>query len=261
MGAIDATTRVGDAAPGRPTTGGSALAIAGLDASYGPVQALFGFTLDLKAGEILVVIGPNGAGKTTMLRTICGLHPMQAGTVRLGDLDIGHLPTERRVAAGLGVMFGGEAVFGDLTVEGNLRAGGDLLRRDPALLQERIDAAFEVFPRLAERRKALAVQLSGGEQQMLGLAKSFLLKPSVLCIDELSLGLAPPVIERLLDVLRSIRGAGTSLLLVEQSTVTALAVADRIAFVERGEVRYVGSASEVREQPERLHELFVGGQA
>jgi ABC-type branched-subunit amino acid transport system ATPase component len=170
------------------------------------------------------------------------------------------MDTETRVARGLGVVFGGGAVFGDLTVEANLRAGGQLLAKAPTTLASRIEEGYGLFPRLAERRSALGVQLSGGEQQMLALAKAFVLRPRLLCIDELSLGLAPVLVGRLLDSLRAFRAAGTTLLLVEQSVNVALSVADRIGYFERGEVRAVLEAEDARRRPDLLHALFLKGE-
>jgi ABC-type branched-subunit amino acid transport system ATPase component len=233
------------------------LEIEGIEFSYGTVPVLFHTSLSINEGEVVAVIGPNGAGKTTLLRVLAGLEKASRGTIRIGGEDITRLLPEERVQRRLVIVFGGHAVFGELTVDDNLTVGGQLLHRTPNLLEERRAEAYEIFPRLAERKKALAVQLSGGEQQMLALAKAFLLQPRVLCIDELSLGLAPTLVARLLDVVRRFRQSGITVLLVEQSVRVALSIADRCAWFERGEVREIRDAAELRERPELLHELFL----
>jgi ABC-type branched-subunit amino acid transport system ATPase component len=233
----------------------------GLDFGYTGVPVLHGTELTVGEGEIFALVGPNGAGKTTLLRLLSGLVRPAAGTVQFDGHDITRLAPETRARLGLATVFGGAAVFGDMTVDANLRAGGDQLRNDPALLATRVADVFEVFPRLVERRGALASQLSGGEQQMLALGKALLLEPRLLCLDELSLGLAPALVARLLDVLRARREAGGTVLLVEQSVNVALDVADRIGYFERGRVVHIEDAGELRSDPERLHRLYFGGAA
>jgi ABC-type branched-subunit amino acid transport system ATPase component len=237
------------------------LAATGLEFAYGGVPVLHGADLAVRRGEVLALVGPNGAGKTTLLRVLAGLERPSAGTVDLDGVDVTSLPTEQRAGAGMAVVFGGQAVFGDLSVDANLQAAGELLIDQPALLESRIASALELFPRLAERRAALAVQLSGGEQQMLAVAKALLLQPKVLCIDELSLGLAPVLVDRLLEVLRHQRDIGTTVLLVEQSVRVALAVADRCAYFERGEIRAIEDTAALVANPKRLRELFFGEHA
>jgi len=232
-----------------------------LDFGYAGVPVLHGTGITVNEGEIFALVGPNGAGKTTLLRVLSGLERPAAGAVRLDEGDITGLAPEARARLGLATVFGGAATFGDMTVDANLRAGGDQLRNEPALLAARIAEMFEVFPRLVERRDALAAQLSGGEQQMLALAKALLLEPRLLCLDELSLGLAPALVARLLDVLRARRDAGGTVLMVEQSVNVALDVADRIGYFERGLVVHIEDAAELRANPERLHRLYFGGAA
>jgi ABC-type branched-subunit amino acid transport system ATPase component len=237
------------------------LTVAGVDFGYGGVPVLHDTELSVREGEVLAVVGPNGAGKTTLLRLIAGLERPARGVVRFAGTDITSMPTEERVRRGLGVVFGGAAVFGDLTVEANLRAGADLIAADPAQVRARIDGVFDVFPRLAERRGSLGAQLSGGEQQMLALGKALLLEPKLLCIDELSLGLAPALVDRLLEVLRARKASGTAVLLVEQSVRVALTVADRAAYFERGRVVAVEDTAKLLKDPKRLHRLFFGDHA
>jgi branched-chain amino acid transport system ATP-binding protein len=235
-------------------TAAPALAVDGIEFAYDGTPVLFGTELAVAAGEVLALVGPNGAGKTTLLRVIAGLAAPGAGSVRLAGDDITSVATEARVLRGLAVVFGGRAVFGDLSVEANLQAGAEVVGRH--LVAERIELTYSVFPRLGERRNALAAQLSGGEQQMLALGKALLLRPDVLCIDELSLGLAPALVDRLLDVIRAESQRGTAVILVEQSVRVALAVADRVAYFERGRVVVVERAEALAADPARLRSLF-----
>ena len=237
------------------------LAATGLEFGYGGVPVLHGTDLEVRRGEVLALVGPNGAGKTTLLRVLAGLERPSAGAIDLDGADITSLPTEQRAAHGLAMVFGGQAVFGDLSVDDNLRAAGELLIDQPTLLAERIASVLELFPRLTERRAALGAQLSGGEQQMLAVAKAMLLQPKLLCIDELSMGLAPVLVDRLLDVLRHQRDTGTTVLLVEQSVRVALSVADRCAYFERGQVRSIEDTATLIADPSRLRALFFGEHA
>jgi branched-chain amino acid transport system ATP-binding protein len=229
------------------------LELRNLEFAYGNVAVLFGADLELRRGEVLGVLGPNGAGKTTLLRVVCGLERPNAGTVVHDGVDITALTPAKRAARGLVTVFAGQSTFPDLTVTENLRVSGYLLRGEPGLLEERIDEAFTLFPRLAERRTTAASQLSGGEQQMLALARAFLLHPGVLCIDELSLGLAPTLVDRLSEAVRGFRERGGSVLLVEQSVPVLRQAADRVALMERGTVRQVlGDVAELDAELEAL---------
>jgi ABC-type branched-subunit amino acid transport system ATPase component len=215
------------------------LELTGLRFSYGNVPVLFGVDLALQRGEVLGVLGPNGAGKSTLLRVVSGLEGPAAGTVVHDGDDITALAPAARVERGLVTVFAGQSTFPDLTVTENLRVSGYTLRREAGLLVDRVAEMFDLFPRLAERRTTMASQLSGGEQQMLALARAFLLHPGVLCIDELSLGLAPTLVDRLSDAVRGFRERGGSVLLVEQSVPVLLQAADRVALMERGTVPHV----------------------
>ena len=228
-----------------------------VDFAYGNAQVLYGTSVAVEPGEVLALVGPNGAGKTTLLRVIAGLERVRRGRITFDGADITGLATEERVRRGLGVVFAGQSVFPSLTVDANLAAGGQLLER--STLEERLGEVWALFPRLAERRSALGVELSGGEQQMLALAKAFLLRPRLLAIDELSLGLAPTLVGRLLDAVRRFRDEGTTILLIEQSVRVSAAVADRVALFERGQLRLVRSGAEVRAHPELLYELALSG--
>ena len=220
-------------------TGDGVLTVHDLEFAYGNVPVLFGADLALRRGEVLGVLGPNGAGKTTLLRVICGLEAPSRGTVALDGEDITPLSPASRAERGLVTVFAGQSTFADLSVVENLQVSGYLLRGHPGLLDERLAEVFELFPRLAERRASTANQLSGGEQQMLALARAFLLHPTVLCIDELSLGLAPTLVDRLTDAVRAFRDRGGSVVLVEQSVPVLRRTADRVALMERGTVRQV----------------------
>ena len=235
------------------------LDVCAVDFAYGNAQVLYGTSVAVEPGEVLALVGPNGAGKTTLLRVIAGLERVRRGTVTFDGSDITALPTEERVRRGLGVVFAGQSIFPALSVDANLAAGGQLL--DGATLEARLADVWELFPRLAERHRALGVELSGGEQQMLALAKAFLLRPRLLAIDELSLGLAPSLVGRLLDAVRRFRDDGTTILLIEQSVRVSAAVADRVALFERGQLRLVRDGAEVRAHPELLYELALSGSA
>jgi branched-chain amino acid transport system ATP-binding protein len=227
--------------------------------SYSGVQVLFGVDLEVHEGEIVALLGTNGAGKSTILNAISGVVEPDGGNVWFhGEAITGEAP-ERTVARGIVQVPGGRGVFPRLTVEENLAMGGFLLRRDKRLLAERTEEVLELFPRLRERLKQPAGVLSGGERQMLTLGQSFLLRPQVMLIDELSLGLAPTVVQELLVALRRINAEGTAIVLVEQSVNVALTLADRAYFMEKGEVRFSGPTSELLERSDLLRSVFLEG--
>lgn len=231
----------------------------GLDFSYGPMQVLFGVDFAIGMGEIIALLGVNGAGKSTLLRALSGIGSPDAGTIRLDGQDITRLKAERRVRLGLVQVPGGRAVFDGMTVIENLRAFAYTLGRDSSAVTQAIDQSLSTFPRLAERRDTLAGTLSGGEQQMLALAKAVILRPRVLLIDELSLGLAPIIVSQLLTSVRQISAEGTAVVLVEQSVNVALSVAERAYFMERGQVCFEGAASELLGRTDLLRAAFLGG--
>jgi branched-chain amino acid transport system ATP-binding protein len=227
--------------------------------SYSGVQVLFGVDLEVHEGEIVALLGTNGAGKSTILNAISGVVEPDGGNVWFeGEAITGEAP-ERTVARGIVQVPGGRGVFPRLTVEENLAMGGFLLRRDKRLLAERTEEVLDLFPRLRERLKQPAGVLSGGERQMLTLGQSFLLRPKVMLIDELSLGLAPTVVQELLVALRRINAEGTAIVLVEQSVNVALTLADRAYFMEKGEVRFSGPTSELLERGDLLRSVFLEG--
>jgi ABC-type branched-subunit amino acid transport system ATPase component len=229
----------------------------GLDVAYGPVQVLFGVDFDVAEGEIVALLGTNGAGKSTLLKAISGLIAPAAGTIAFDGRDITGADAEGVTRAGVSLMPGGKGVFPTVTVDEHLRLAAWTFRKDSA----RIDAAraevLELFPILAERHSQPAGYLSGGEQQMLALAQAFMTKPRLLLVDELSLGLAPAVVGHLLDVLRTIHAAGTTIVIVEQSVNVALTLAQRAVFMEKGEVRFTGPTGELFERPDLLRSVFI----
>jgi branched-chain amino acid transport system ATP-binding protein len=202
------------------------LDVVGLTASYGPVRALEDVDLHVEQGAITAVLGANGAGKTTLLRVVSGLLRPQGGTVRFAGRDVTRRPPEALVRLGMAHVPEGRGVIAELTVEENLRLGG-LWRRDRAWLRDGTEQMFELFPPLAARRSKRAELLSGGERQMLVIARSLMCRPRLLLLDEPSLGLAPLVSAQIIATLRELcNDTGLTILLVEQNAATALSVAD-----------------------------------
>jgi len=237
------------------------LACRGIDFSYGQLQVLHKVDFTVRDGEMIGLLGVNGAGKSSLLKVISGIGLPSSGSVRLEGRDITYLDAERRVRMGVTQISGGRAVFGPLTVADNLRGMGYTLGRDRRRLDAAIDECFDAFPALAQCRNRNAVTLSGGEQQMLAMSKAFMLKPRLLLIDELSLGLAPIVVDRLLGMVRRINQAGTAVVLVEQSISVALHVVSHAYFMEKGEVRFDGAAEELRGRDDLLRAVFLGAGA
>jgi ABC-type branched-subunit amino acid transport system ATPase component len=237
------------------------LACRNVDFSYGQLQVLFGVDFTVDDGEMVALLGVNGAGKSTLLKVISGIGLPSRGSVRFHGEDVTYLDAERRLLLGITQIPGGRAVFGPMTVVENLRAFGYSLGRDRKQLDRAIDSCFDAFPRLAERRSSLAATLSGGEQQMLGLSKALILRPRLLLIDELSLGLAPVVVAQLLDMVRRINADGTAVVLVEQSVNIALNLVEHAYFMEKGEMRFDGRASELLARDDLLRAVFLQGTA
>ncbi|WP_157743907.1 ABC transporter ATP-binding protein [Micromonospora zamorensis] len=238
----------------------AALSCSGIDAAYGPVQVLYDAAVRVGDGEMVAICGPNGVGKTTFLRVLSGLHRPAAGVVRLGGADVTALTAPRRIELGMSTVVG-QAVFGSLTVTENLRMHGYALGRRSDAVHRGVDASFAVFPRLYERRDQVAATLSGGERQLLVLAKTLIQRPRMLLVDELSLGLAPVVVGGLLEMLRRLNALGTSVLVVEQSVNVALSLADRIYFMEKGAMVAEHTAGELAGQPDLVRALMLGGHA
>ncbi len=233
------------------------LSVRGVDAKYGDVQVLFDVDVTVDEGEVVALLGTNGSGKSTLLKVVSGLLLPSAGSVRLSGADVTFVSAERRVGMGITQIPGGHAVFGPLTVVENLMAYADTLDLGSRSAPE-IERCFELFPALADRRNQPASTLSGGEQQMLALAKAAILRPRLLLIDELSLGLAPAVVGELLDRVGDLRGAGSTIVLVEQSVNLALSVCERAYVLERGSVRFSGLGSDLLRRDDLLRAVFLG---
>ncbi len=237
------------------------LLVKDLCVAYGQIQVLFGVSLEIAEGEIVALLGTNGAGKSTLLKAICGITEADKGAVILDGRDITHAPPNEIAALGVTEVPGGQGVFPSLTVAENLRVAGWLDRRTRHLAAERVSDVLAMFPVLATRLGDQAVNLSGGQQQMLALSMAFLARPRLLLVDELSLGLAPVVVEQLLPAIQLIAAKGTTVILVEQSVNLALTIAQRAYFMEKGEIRFSGPTRELLERPDVLRSVFVEGAA
>ena len=235
------------------------LACRRLDFSYGQMQVLFGVDFTVDDGEMVALLGTNGAGKSTLLRVISGLGLPSKGTVRYRGAEITFLDAERRVGLGITQVPGGRAVFGPLSVIDNLRVFAYAHGRQRRDVETGLDNAFATFPRLAERRNQAAATLSGGEQQMLGLAKAIILKPRLLLIDELSLGLAPKIVGELMSTVRAINRGGVAVVLVEQSANVALSLVQHAYFMERGQIRFDGRAADLVQRTDLVRSVFLEG--
>jgi len=235
------------------------LQVRNVDASYGTLQVLFDVSFEVKRGECLALLGTNGAGKSTILRSISGLLNPDRGVVRMNGRTITLVDPQYRVALGMMQIPGGEAVFPSMSVNENLEIWSELIE-DKSKRRERMDAVFEVFPEIRHLVDSRAGSLSGGQQQMLALGKAIMLEPDLLLIDELSLGLAPIVVQRLLEIVERLKEQGTTMVLVEQSVNVALSVADRAVFMERGQVKFEGPAQELLERDDLLRAVFLSGE-
>jgi branched-chain amino acid transport system ATP-binding protein len=235
------------------------LLVKDLDVGYDSVQVLFGVDFEVDEGEIIALLGTNGAGKSTLLKAISGLLPASAGAVIFDGVDMTYAPPQEIAARGVVQVPGGKGVFPTLSVEENLKIAGWLYRKDPAHVAQATAQVLEYFPVLKERWSQPAGNLSGGEQQMLTLGQAFIAKPRLLMIDELSLGLAPIIVEQLLTIVKAIQENGTTIILVEQSVNVALTVAHTAFFLEKGEIRFTGPTSELLERPDILRSVFLEG--
>ena len=230
-----------------------------LDVAYDGVQVLFGVDFEVSDGEIVALLGTNGAGKSTLLRAISGLQPSTGGTVLFDGRIISGADPVQIARLGVAQIPGGRAVFPTLTVEENIRVAGWIYRGDQEHVKAATERILEHFPVLRDRWEARAGDLSGGEQQMLSLAQAFISKPKLLLIDELTLGLAPTIVEKLLEIVREIHAQGTTIVLVEQSVNIALKLAKRAVFLEKGEVRFSGPTKDLLARPDVLRAVFLKG--
>ncbi len=234
------------------------LQVENVDFAYGSVQVLFDVSLEVAPGETLAVLGPNGAGKSTLLQVIAGLLTPDHGVVRLGGRPITFEPPHRRAVLGIEMLPGGSGIFGSLTTRDNLVIGSYRYRSDPDEVGRRIETVLDLFPALTPRLDQLAGDLSGGQQQMLALARVLLHQPQLLVIDELSLGLAPTLVSDLLGTIDRLKATGQTMVVVEQSLSVALAVADRAVFLEKGHVRYSGSTRQLARRDDLVRAAFLG---
>lgn len=234
------------------------LRIDDLHVHYGAVQALKGVSLAVHAGEVVTIIGGNGAGKSTLMRCISGLEPAAAGRVLFEGKDIATVPGHQRVALGIAQSPEGRQVFADQSVRDNLILGAYHRRASAAEIEADIQTQFERFPRLGERQLQMAGTMSGGEQQMLAIARALMAHPKLLLLDEPSLGLAPLIVKEIFAIIRSLRSQGVTILLVEQMANQALAVADRGYVLETGRITLEGPGRELRRDP-KVRAAYLGG--
>lgn len=233
------------------------LQLEAVHAFYGPVHVLFGIDLEVRDGEIVALLGTNGAGKTTILRTVSGLLKPAGGEVAWNGESLLTLRPPEIIKKGIVQMPGGRGIFPGMTVYDNLEIAGFMYGRDKGKRNEMVGKVLEFFPILADRRKQIAGSMSGGQQQMLTLAKSFIMDPRLLLIDELSLGLAPIIVEQLLDIIRRFNAEGVAVIIVEQHVDLALDMASRAYFIERGVIRFSGPAEDLRGRNDLLRSVFL----
>ncbi len=211
------------------------LRLVDVDAAYGPIQVLSGLNLEVKTGEIVALLGANAAGKSTTIKCVMGSVKVTRGSIEFKGQTISALPTTQIVAAGIGLVPEGRRIFTRMTVEENLQLGA-FLRSDAKSIEEDMARIYGLFPLLAERRRQKGGTLSGGEQQLLAIGRALMARPSLLCLDEPSMGLAPLIVEGVFDIIRDIRDQGTTILMVEQNAEMALEVADRAYVLQNGQV-------------------------
>jgi ABC-type branched-subunit amino acid transport system ATPase component/sugar phosphate permease len=235
-----------------------ALQVHNLDFYYGTNQVLFDVNLEVEQGEMVALLGTNGAGKSTLLRAVSGLSHPHRGVVRIFGMNCTYLEPEQIIDQGVALLVGGKMTFPGLSVRDNLRIGGHTMRRDRAKSAAALREALGVFPELADRIEQPAGTLSGGEQQMLALARVMMTRPRLLLIDELALGLAPMTVDRLMGMVRRINEEGATVILVEQSVNRAMSLAERCFFMERGEIRFDGPTAELMQRDDLLRPVFLG---
>ncbi len=233
------------------------LEVRDLHVAYGHVEAVRGVSLSVPEGGFVTLIGPNGAGKTSLLSALAGLVRPAAGTVRLAGRDVTALPAHAAVAAGISLVPEGRAILGRMTVEENLRLAGEL-RRARAEIASAIEEQMQRFPILRERRAQPAGTLSGGQQQMLALARALVARPRILLLDEPSMGLSPLLVRQVFELVEAIHEEGATVLLVEQNARLALSVTEHAYVLERGKVVFEGPSRELAEDP-RVRAAYLGG--
>lgn len=232
------------------------LEVKDLEVYYGMIQAIKGISFEVNKGEVIALIGANGAGKTTTLHTITGLLSPKKGSVMFEGKDITKIPAHKIVSMGMAHVPEGRRVFADLSVYENLKLGA-YTRKDKENLNKDLESIYERFPRLAERKNQSAGTLSGGEQQMLAMGRALMSKPSIILMDEPSMGLSPILVNEIFDIIESISKSGTTVLLVEQNAKKALSIADRAYVIETGKIVTSGKASELLED-DSIKKAYLG---
>ncbi|CAN5775645.1 ABC transporter ATP-binding protein [soil metagenome] len=233
------------------------LKIESLEVSYGAIRAVKGVSLEVRQGEVVTIIGANGAGKSTLLKSIVGLEPVAKGRTVFDGRDCTHVPAYQRVGLGIAMSPEGRGVFADQTVHENLLLGAYARRKDVDAVAQAVEREFVRFPRLRERRDQLSGTLSGGEQQMLAIARALMSEPRLLLLDEPSLGLAPLIIKDIFGAIRQLRHSGLTILLVEQMAKQALGVADRAYVLETGHITLEGTGRELLNDP-KVKAAYLG---
>jgi branched-chain amino acid transport system ATP-binding protein len=231
------------------------LSIADVKSAYGRIEVLHGVSLDVAAGELVALIGANGAGKTTLMHAISGVQPITAGTIRFEGQGIEKRPAHRRVQMGISQVPEGRQVFAPLTVHDNLRLGA--WSRSAADLKSSLERVCGLLPMLEKIWQTPAGVLSGGQQQMLAIGRALMAAPRLLLLDEPSMGLAPNLVDQVIDVVRTLKRSGLTILLVEQNVRAALAIADRAYVLETGRVTLSGTAAQIEADP-RVGEAYLG---
>lgn len=232
------------------------LEVKDLEVYYGMIQGIKGISFEVNKGEVIALIGANGAGKTTTLHTITGLLSPKKGSVMFERKDITKIPAHKIVSMGMAHVPEGRRVFADLSVYENLKLGA-YTRKDKENLNKDLESIYERFPRLAERKNQSAGTLSGGEQQMLAMGRALMSKPSIILMDEPSMGLSPILVNEIFDIIESISKSGTTVLLVEQNAKKALSIADRAYVLETGKIVTSGKASELLED-DSIKKAYLG---
>ena len=234
----------------------SLLKIDNIHVFYGAIHAIKGISFEVNEDEIVTLIGANGAGKSTTLNTIAGLLKPRSGKVTFNGTDLASIPASKVVSQGMALCPEGRRIFQQMTVRENLEMGG--FTRNKAEIPASMDEMFQRFPRLKEREKQIAGTLSGGEQQMLAMARALMSRPKLLMLDEPSMGLAPILVEQIFDIIKELHAAGTTILLVEQNAQMALSVADRGYVLETGKIVATGTGAELL-MDESVKKAYLGG--
>ena len=233
------------------------LEVTDLHVYYGVIQALKGISFEVNQGEIVTLIGANGAGKTTTMQTVIGLISPKGGSIVYNGKEITHMPSHKIVASGISQVPEGRRIFQELTVYDNLMLGA-YLQKDPKQIKDDIENVFDQFPILGERRTQIAGTLSGGEQQMLAMSRALMAHPTLLMMDEPSMGLSPLLVSQVFDIIKDMNDKGITILLVEQNAEKALKIADRAYVLETGSITASGTGAELASSPE-IRKAYLGG--